>query len=167
MFISIRYAKACSSYECFLRAARHSCKLLREGHVKECLKSSLRKFYGRYGDLIKHYEVTSQKYYMIFWDIIIYSDTFHWSDISLNRDLVTELDLITVFDTITLFREVSTGHLQQTRLANRGRLLPRSLGPVQYGTCICSTVKTIHSLTIVLSTDFLSFEHPSVLVFSL
>ena len=59
-FISqlIRYAKACSSYECFiLRAARLSSKLLGQGHVREHLKSSLRKFYGRYGDLIKHYEV--------------------------------------------------------------------------------------------------------------
>ena len=58
-FISqlIRYARACSSYECFiLRAARLSSKLLRQGYVMERLKSSLRKFYGRYGDLIKHYE---------------------------------------------------------------------------------------------------------------
>ena len=32
-------------------------KLLEQGYVKERLKSSLRKFYGRYGDLIKQYEV--------------------------------------------------------------------------------------------------------------
>ena len=54
----IRYARACSSYECFiLRAVRLSNKLLGQGYVKECLKSSLRKFYGRYGDLTKQYEV--------------------------------------------------------------------------------------------------------------
>ena len=61
VFISqlIRYARACSSYECFiLRAARLSPKLLRQGYIMERLKSSLRKFYGRYGDLIKHYEVS-------------------------------------------------------------------------------------------------------------
>ena len=61
VFISqlIRYARACSSYECFiLRAARLSSKLLRQGYVIGRLKSSLRKFYGRYGDLIKHYEVS-------------------------------------------------------------------------------------------------------------
>ena len=61
VFISqlIRYARVCSSYECFiLRAARLSSKLLRQGYVMERLKSSLRKFYGRYGDLIKHYEVS-------------------------------------------------------------------------------------------------------------
>ena len=61
VFISqlIRHARTCSSYECFiLRAARLSSKLLRQGYVMERLKSSLRKFYGRYGDLIKHYEVS-------------------------------------------------------------------------------------------------------------
>ena len=61
VFISqlIRYARAWSSYECFiLRATRLSSKLLRQGYVMERLKSSLRKFYGRYWDLIKHYEVS-------------------------------------------------------------------------------------------------------------
>ena len=60
VFISqlIRYARACSSYEYFiLRAMRLSNKLLGQGYVKERLKSSLRKFYGRYGDLTKQYEV--------------------------------------------------------------------------------------------------------------
>ena len=53
----IRYARACSSYECFiLRAMRLSNKLLGQGYVKERLKSSLRKFYGRDGDLTKQYE---------------------------------------------------------------------------------------------------------------
>ena len=60
IFISqlIRYARACSSYEYFiLRVVQLSNKLLGQGYVKERLKSSLRKFYGRYGDLTKHYEV--------------------------------------------------------------------------------------------------------------
>ena len=39
-----------------LRAVRLSSKLLGQGYVRERLRSSLRKFYGRYGDLIKHYE---------------------------------------------------------------------------------------------------------------
>ena len=89
----------------------------------------------------------SPKCYMTFWDMVIYSDTLHWSDISPNRDLITELDLITVFDAITLFREVSIGHLQRMRLANRGCLHLRPRGPVQYGTCICSNVETILSWT--------------------
>ena len=61
IFISqiIRYARACSSYGCFIpRATRFSNKLLEQGYVKERLKLSLRKFYGPYGDLIKQYEVS-------------------------------------------------------------------------------------------------------------
>ena len=49
VFISqlIRYSRACSSYECFiLRARRLSSKLLKQGYLTECLKSSFRKFYG-------------------------------------------------------------------------------------------------------------------------
>ena len=61
VFISqlIRYARACSSYECFiLRARRLSSKLLKQGYLVERLKSSFRRFYGRYGDLIQQYEVS-------------------------------------------------------------------------------------------------------------
>ena len=36
---------------------RLSNKLLGQGYIQERLRSSLRKFYGRYGDLIKQYEV--------------------------------------------------------------------------------------------------------------
>ena len=60
VFISplIRYARACSSYECYiLRAMRLSNKLLGQGYVEERLKSSLRKIYGRKGGLTKQYEV--------------------------------------------------------------------------------------------------------------
>ena len=54
-----RYARTCSSYECFIlrAAARLSSKLLGQGYVMERVKSSLRKLYGRYGVLIKHYKV--------------------------------------------------------------------------------------------------------------
>ena len=61
VFISqlIRYARACSSYECFiLRARRLASKLLKQGYIVERLKSSFRKFYGRYGDLVEQYGVT-------------------------------------------------------------------------------------------------------------
>ena len=37
--------------------------------------------------------------------------------------------------------------LQRVRLANRGRLLLRTPGPVLFGTCICSNVETILSWT--------------------
>ena len=61
VFISqlIRYARACSSYECFiLRARRLSSKLLKQGYLEGRLKSSFMKFYGWYGDLIQQYEVS-------------------------------------------------------------------------------------------------------------
>ena len=54
-----RDARACSSYECLIRRARRlSSKLLKQGYIVERLKSSFRKFYGRYGDLIHQYEVS-------------------------------------------------------------------------------------------------------------
>ena len=77
MFISqlIRYAWACSSYECFiLRAMRLSSKLLRQGYLAERLKSSFRKFYGRYGDLIKQYEVSLSR---MLNDILILDQQWH------------------------------------------------------------------------------------------
>ena len=95
VFISqlTRYARACSSYECFiLMAMRLSNKLLGQGYVKERLKSSL----------------------------------------------ITDFDLITNFGG---FHRT----LQRVRLANRGRLLLRTPGPVPFGTCICSNVETILS----------------------
>ena len=61
VFISqlIRYARAYSSYKCFiLRARRLSSKLLKQGYLADRLKSSFRKCYGRYGDLIQQYEVS-------------------------------------------------------------------------------------------------------------
>ena len=61
VFIShlIRYARACFPCECFiLRAARLSYKLIGQGYVRERLTSSLMKFSGRYGDLVKPYEVS-------------------------------------------------------------------------------------------------------------
>ena len=47
------------SYECFiLRTRRHFSKLLKQGYLVERLKSSFRKFDGRYVDLIQQYEVS-------------------------------------------------------------------------------------------------------------
>ena len=78
-----RYAGACSSYEYFiLSAARLSFQLLKQGYVRERLKSP------------------SSKCYMKSWDMIIYSDTFHWSDISI---IVTLLPNWTLLPFVTLF----------------------------------------------------------------
>ncbi|KAK3100068.1 hypothetical protein FSP39_014237 [Pinctada imbricata] len=60
VFISqlIRYARASTKYTDFvLRARRLSDKLLSQGYACDRLTSSLRKFYGRYGELVIHYDV--------------------------------------------------------------------------------------------------------------
>ena len=85
VFISqlIRYARACSSYECFiLRARRLSSKLLKQGYLVERLKLSFRKFYGRYGDRIQQYEVSLSRMLNDTLTLTSYSDfpanqTFH------------------------------------------------------------------------------------------
>ena len=89
----------------------------------------------------------SPKCYMTFWDMVIYSDTLNWSDITPIFEPITELDLITNFDLINKFSGGFNRTLQRVRLANRGRLLLQTPGPVPFGTCICSIVETILSWT--------------------
>ena len=96
----IPYAKACPSYEGFiLRAVQLSNKLLGQGFVKkERLKSSLRKFFGRHGDLSKQYEVPLSR--ML--HNILEDDHIKWHP-PLMRHYTnfwpfTDLDLITEFD---------------------------------------------------------------------
>ena len=52
--------------------------------------------------------------------------------------------------------------LQRVQLANRGRLLLRTPGPVPFGTCIFVLMLRPFFPELVMSTDLLSFEHPSV-----
>ena len=61
VFISqlIQYARAWSSYECFiLMTVQLSNERIGQSYLKEHLRSSLMKLYGRHGDIIKQYEVT-------------------------------------------------------------------------------------------------------------
>ena len=69
IFISqlIRYDRACTAYECYiLRARRLSSKLLKQGYLVERLKSSFRKFYGRYGILFSNMKFNSHECSMTF-----------------------------------------------------------------------------------------------------
>ena len=64
VFISqlIRYARACSSYQCcILRSRRLSSKLLKQEYLVERLKSSSRKFYGRFDSAIWSLPLTNVK----------------------------------------------------------------------------------------------------------
>ena len=95
-----------------LRATRLTNKLLEQGYVKERLKSALRKFYGRYWDLIKQYEVSlSQMSNDILW-----SDHIQWQPPTGQ----------TLYRTrpFTEFWVVSIEHFRRVWHADRGRLLP-------------------------------------------
>ena len=96
VFISqlIRYSWACSSYECFiLRARRLSSKLLKQGYLAERLKSSFRKFYGRYGDLIQQYEVSLSR---MLNDILLLDQ--QWLPIRLSTNFMTLIPNLTFTD---------------------------------------------------------------------
>ena len=89
-------------FECFiLRAVRLFNRLLRQGyvHVKERLRLSLRKFYVRYGDLVKQYEVPISR---TLHDILD-DDNRQWHPPLIGHYTnfwppFTDLDLITEFD---------------------------------------------------------------------
>ena len=149
VFISqlIRYTRACASYECFiLRATRLSSKLLGQGYVMERLKSSLSKFYGRYGDLIKHYEVSLSQMLHDIWG----HDHIQWHPQLIrhctNFRTYYRTGLLPI---LTLLPNFGGFHrtLQRVRLANKGRLLLWTPGLVPFGTCIGSNVETILAWT--------------------
>ena len=165
VFISqlIRYARACSSYECFiLRAARLSSKLLGQGYVMERLKSSLRKFYGRYGDFIKHYEVSLSQ---------MLHDILGHDHIQLHTQLIRQYtNLRTYYRTGLYYRfwlyyqiwEISREHCNGQRTLTPSRHLVLS----HLGLAFVLLLRPFFP-ELVMSTDLLSLEHPSVLLFCL
>ena len=140
--------RAWSSFECYiLRAIRLSSKLLGQGYFREHLKSSIRKLgiYGRYRDLIKRYEVSLCQ--ML--HAILGHDHIH---VLWHPQLIRHYtDLWTYYRTGPYYRfwpyyQISGGAhrtLQRVLLANRGRLLLHTPGPVLFRIFICSNVETI------------------------
>ena len=62
IFQLIRYSRACSSYSDFVK--RHQClsrKLMNQGYVKERLVLFLKKFIGRYPELVDKYSVSTSQ----------------------------------------------------------------------------------------------------------
>ena len=109
---------------------RLSNKLHEQGYVKERLKSSLRKFYGWYGDLIKQYEVSfSQMLNDILWP-----DHIQWNP-------PTDQTLYRTRPFIE-FWEVSIEQLRRVWHADRGRLLLQIPGPVPLGLAYVLLVET-------------------------
>ena len=110
------------------------------GNIWNCL----RKFYGRYGNLIKHSEVSL---------IQMLRDILGHDHIQWHLQLIRHYtNLWTYFRTWSYYwfwpyNQISWGFhrtLQRKWLANRGRLLLRTPGPVPFRTCIYS-VETIFS----------------------
>ena len=54
----IRYARACHAYEDYLKRSQLTKKLMLQGYKDSHLKSSFRKFYGRYNDLVCDYRLS-------------------------------------------------------------------------------------------------------------
>ena len=125
--------RACSSYGSFIqRAMRLTHKLLEQGYIKERLKSSLRKFYGRYGDLIKQYGVSQML------NDILWPDLIQWqppTDQTLYRTRP-----------FTEFWVVSIEHLRWVWHAERGRLLIQTSGPVPLGLAFFRTCRYFSGL---------------------
>ena len=132
-FIHSLQARACSLYGCFiLRVTRLSNKLLEHGYVKQWLKSSLRKFYGKYGDLIKQYEVSlSRMLNDVLWPDHIHVQWQPPTDQTLYRT-----------QPFTKFCEVSIEHLQWVWHVDRGCLLLRTPGSVPLGLAYVLLVET-------------------------
>ena len=82
------------------------------------------------------------------WSVIPYEGTI-WSVIQTLHLFANLLPNWTLIPILTLLPNFGGFHrtLQRVRLANRGRLLLRTPGPVPFGTCICSNVETILSWT--------------------
>ena len=154
----------------YSKGAWLSSKLLGQGYVLKRLKSSLRKCYGRYGDFIKHYEVSlSQMLHDIpGHDHIQMTPSI---DKALHQFAIL-LPNWTLLPILTLLPNFGGFHrtLERVRLANRGRLLLRKPGPVSFGTCICSNFETILSwachvygpfeFRTSLATSILLYTHP-------
>ena len=167
VFISqlIRYARACTSYECFiLRTVRLSSKLLGQGYVMERLKSSLRKFYGRYGDLIKHYEVSISQ---MLHDILGH-DHIQWHPqlIRHNTNLRTYYrnGLYYRFWPFYQILEVSIEHCNGCGYPTEDAYSSGHLVLAHLGLAFVLILRPFFP-ELVMSTVLLSFEHPSVLLF--
>ena len=158
VFISqlIRYARASSSYECFiLRAVWLSNKLLGQGYVKERLISSLRKFYGRYGDLIKQYEVP------LSWMLHDILDDGH---LQWHPPWIRHFTNFWPYNWSGPYYRIWL--LPNCENICKGCVMPTLRTPAvlsHFGTCKCSNVETNLSWTWLVS-GLLSFEHPSVLL---
>ena len=129
-------------------------KLLEQGYVKERLKSSLRKFYCRYGDLIKQYEVSLSQIL----NDILWPDHIQWKPPT-DQTLYRTRPLIEIWVVSTEWLAL----LRRVWHADRGRLLLRTPDPVPLGLAYILIVETNPSPNLSLFYRTVLFEYPSVL----
>ena len=98
-----------------------------------------------------------------FW---ICSDTLYWSGITPIFDPITDLDLITEFDFLPNCKRFPQNICNGCGMPTEDAYSSGHLVLSHFGTCKCSNVETNISWTCLVS-GFLSFEHPSVLLFLL
>ena len=143
VFISqlIWYARACSSYECFI--LRAGATFIVHGPFEIAPQEVLLSIWGSRQTL----------WSPPFPNVTCHSGTWPYTmTSSIDQTLHQFPNLLpnwTLLPILTLVPNFGGFHrtLQRVRLANRGRLLLRTPGPVPFGTCICSNVETILSLT--------------------
>ena len=163
-FKSLFPARASSSYECFiLRSVRLSNKLLGQGYVKKRLRSSLRRFNGRYGDLIKQYEVPLSR---MLHDILD-DDNLQWHPPLIKHSTnfwpfywsgpFYRIGMLPNCERFPLIICDGCGIPTEDAYSSYGYLVLS-----HFGTCKCSNADTNFSWTCPVS-GLLSFEHPSVL----
>ena len=110
-------------------------KLLCQGYVKNCLQSSLRKFYGRYGTLIKIWSslLKNSKWHSVGWPYTMAPST----DQTLYQ-IMTLLPNLTFYGIMSCFHRVfATGMTY-----DRGRSFLRTPVPSHFRTCIVRFVET-------------------------
>ena len=142
----------------FNRYVRLSNKLLGQGYVKERLKLSLRKFYGRYGDLTKQYEVPLSR---MLHDILD-DDHIQWHPPLIGHYTnFWPLLIWTLLPNLTFYLIVQGFHRTYATGAACHAYSSGHLVLSHFGTCMCSNVETNLSWTCLVC-GLLNFEHPSV-----
>ena len=137
---------------------RLSNKLLGQGYVKERLKSFLRKFFGRYGDLAKQYEV---RLFRMFYDILEDDHIrWHppWTRHYTNLWPFTDLNLITEFDFLPNCVEFPWNICNGCGMPTEDAYSSGHLVLSHFGTCMCSNVETNLSWTCLVSGLWVSIQ---------
>ena len=146
VFISqlTRYSRACSSNGCFiLRPVRLSSQLIGQEYVRERLESSRGKFDSRYGDPVKHYEVSL---FQMLQDILGH-DHIQW-----HPQLIRHYtNLRTYYRAVPYYRfwpyyqtlEVSIEHCNGCGMPTEDAYSSGHLVLSHFGNCICSNIETI------------------------